>query len=55
VTELAEDEYVGTALTLQTAIGFLLIYTQVEETLDGSRDEADRPIEAADTTPASTD
>ena len=37
------------------AIGFLLIYTQVKETLDGSRDEADRPIEAADTTPASTD
>ncbi len=24
VTELAESEYVGTALTLQTAIGFLL-------------------------------
>ncbi len=30
VTELAEDSYVGTALTLQTAIGFLLTTVSIQ-------------------------
>jgi dipeptide/tripeptide permease len=32
VTELADDSYVGTALTLQTAIGFLLTIGSIQLT-----------------------